>query len=130
MVFGRLATQLAKKAISGEEVHLINAEKMVLRGNPASIKEKYLMLRRIKHKGTPEKSPHWPRVPHLLVKRMIRGMVPHKTARGREAMRRLLVYTGNPRNLESNLALEKSAFSGDGRSMTILELCKSIGYSG
>ena len=71
-IFGRLATKIAKKALQGEEVQLINAEKMVMQGNPKEIAEKYLERRRAKHKGNPENAPKWPRLPHMLVKRMIK----------------------------------------------------------
>jgi large subunit ribosomal protein L13 len=130
MVFGRLASQIAKRLISGEEVHLINAEKLVIVGNPKQISGRYLTKRGIRHKGTPERSPVWPRIPHMLVKRMIRGMLPRESSRGRDALRRLRVYTGNPKKLEGNLKLEKAAFDGISKHITIHELCRSIGYPG
>ena len=130
MVFGRLASQLAKKLILGEEVHLINAEKLVIMGNPAQISGRYLVKRGLKNKGTPEHSPVWSRVPHLLVKRMIRGMLPRKTMRGKDALHRLRVYTGNPKSLQENLKLENATFDGISKHITIYALCKSIGYAG
>jgi len=131
MVFGRLASQIAKKRISGEEIHLINAEKLVILGNPKQITQRYLTKRGIRHKGTPERSPVWPKIPHMLVKRMIRGMLPSReTTRGRVALKRLRVYTGNPKNLEAKLAVEGAEFDGISRHTTIHEICRSIGYSG
>ena len=129
-VFGRLASQVAKKLILGEEVHLINAEKLVIKGNPVQIAERYLTKRGIRHKGTPERSPTWPKLPHLLVKRMLRGMLPRKSSRGRDALHRLRVYTGNPKKLEEKAKLEGASFDGVSKHMTILELCRKIGYSG
>lgn len=130
MVFGRMASQLAKKLLTGEEIHLINAEKLVLIGNSDQIAERYMQKRRLKHKGKPENSPKWSKVPHLLVKRMVRGMLPHRTLRGKQAMTRLRVYTGNPKNLEQNLKLEKAAFDGVSKHISVYDLCKKIGYSG
>jgi large subunit ribosomal protein L13 len=130
MVFGRLASQLAKKLMLGEEVHLINAEKLVIRGNPAQISGRYLIKRGLKHKGTPERSPTWSKVPHMLVKRMIRGMLPRKTMRGTDALHRLRVYTGNPKNLKENLKLENATFDGISKHITVHEICRSIGYTG
>ncbi len=131
MVFGRLASQIAKRLISGEEVHLINSEKLVIIGNPKQISGRYLTKRGIRHKGTPERSPVWPRIPHMLVKRMIRGMLPSReTSRGREALRRLRVYTGNPKKLEAKIKVEGADYDGISRHVTIHELCRSIGYSG
>lgn len=130
MVFGRLASQIAKKLLLGEEVYLINAEKLVLVGNPKQIRERYLTKRGIRHKGRPEKSPVWPKVPHMLVKRMVRGMLPRETVRGRIALKRLMVYSGNPRNLTGDTAFEKAAYDGISKHITIQELCRSLGYQG
>lgn len=129
-VFGRVATQIAKKVLLGEEVHLINAEKLVIKGNPSQIEERYLTKRGIRHKGTPERSPSWPKIPHLLVKRMIRGMLPRKTMRGRDALRRLRIYSGNPKKLEENMKAEGALFDGMSKHITIHDLCRRIGYSG
>ncbi|MFH1393690.1 MAG: 50S ribosomal protein L13 [Candidatus Micrarchaeota archaeon] len=130
LIFGRVASHAAKQALNGEEVHLINAEQMVVCGNPTQISDRYKQKRRLQNKGTPEHSPRWPRVPHMLVKRMVRGMLPRKTMRGREAMKRLMVYAGNPKNLEGNAKLAKAEYDGVTKHITILGLCKSLGYTG
>jgi large subunit ribosomal protein L13 len=130
MIFGRLASQVAKKLMNGEEVNLVNAEKMVIMGNPVQISGRYKLKRTIKHKGTPEHSPVWSRVPHMLVKKMIRGMLPRKTTPGKDALARLKVYTGNPRNLKENIKLENATFDGVSKHITVHELCRSIGYTG
>jgi large subunit ribosomal protein L13 len=130
MVFGRLASQVAKKLMLGEEVHLVNAEKMIIRGNPVEITGRYRIKRTLKNKGTPEHSPVWSKVPHMLVKKMIRGMLPRKTLRGIEALHRLRVYTGNPKNLKENLKVENATFDGISKHVTIHEICRSIGYQG
>jgi large subunit ribosomal protein L13 len=129
-VFGRLATQVAKALLNGEEIQLINCENMLISGDPKVLIQKFLARRRIQNKGTPEYSPKWPKVPHLLVKRMIRGMLPHKTARGREAIKRLMVYTGNPKNLKADDKFARSKLNKGIRSMKIVNLCKMIGYEG
>ncbi|MBU0532056.1 50S ribosomal protein L13 [Candidatus Micrarchaeota archaeon] len=130
LIFGRMSSQIAKKLILGEEVSLINAEKIVLIGNPKQISERLLIKRRLKNKATPEYSPKWSRMPHLLVKRMIRGMLPKKSTRGEKALKRLRVYTGNPKNLQQNLKLENASFDGISKHITVYDLCKNIGYSG
>ncbi len=129
MVFGRLASQVAKKLMMGEEVQLVNAEKLVIVGNPKQISQRYLTKRGIRNKGTPERSPVWPKLPHLLVKRMIRGMLPRDSARGRAALKRLRVYTGNPKKLEAS-RLEDASYDGMSKHVTIHEICRSIGYTG
>ncbi len=130
MIFGRLASQIAKKLMRGEEVHLINAEKLVIVGNPQQIRQRYLTKRGLRNKGTPERSPVWSKVPHLLVKRMIRGMLPRESSRGKDALKRLRVYSVNPEKLEGAAKMEGADYDGVSKHVTIHELCKSIGYSG
>ncbi len=130
MIFGRLASRVAKAVLTGEEVQLINAEQMLLSGNPKAITAKFRARRAAQHKGTPEHSPKWPKVPHMLVKRMIRGMLPWKSTRGRDAYKRLLVYTGNPKNLSPGAGAKVPELKVGIRRMTIGDLCKMIGYSG
>jgi len=130
MIFGRLASQIAKRLLLGEEVHLINAEKLVIVGNPKQIVQRYLTKRGIKHKGRPEKSPVWPKVPHMLVKRMVRGMLPRQTVRGRAALKKLKVYAGNPKNLSDDTKCGGASFDGISKHITIQDLCKNLGYSG
>ena len=130
MIFGRLASQIAKRLMKGEEVHLVNAERMVIVGRPEQIAQRYLTKRGLRNKGTPERSPVWAKIPHLLVKRMVRGMLPRETARGKAALKKLMVFTGNPKKLEANLKLEKASFDGISKHITIHQICRRIGYMG
>jgi large subunit ribosomal protein L13 len=125
LIFGRLATSIAKRLLNGESVQLINAEKLIISGKPSSIIEKYKNRRAAQNKATPEHSPKWPRVPHLLVKRMIRGMLP-RTTRGREALKRLMVYTGNPKKLENPISFSEIKHDKNKPFITIEELCKRV----
>ncbi len=129
-IFGRVSTHVAKSALKGEEIHLINVEDMVLCGNPVSILDRFKVRRRLKNKANPENSPHWPRVPHFLVKRMVRGMLPKKCKRGKEALKRIMVYSGNPKNLKNNTEIEGSKYDGITKHIKIRELCRRLGYSG
>jgi large subunit ribosomal protein L13 len=130
IVFGRLATQIAKTVLNGEEVQLINAEQLLLSGSRKVIIERFKARRKLQNKGTPERSPKWSKVPHMLVKRMIRGMLPHKTARGRSAFKKLMVYTGNPKKLTPEEKFRKFSVKSGVKAMKILDLCRMIGYSG
>lgn len=130
LILGRASSRIAKMLLQGEEVHLVNAEKMVRIGNPKDITERYKARRRIKHKATPEHSPKWSNVPHFLVRRIVRGMLPWKKATGRAAYKRLRVYSGNPKNLENAKSLDQAKFTKRARYITIYQLCKHLGYSG
>ncbi len=129
VIFGRMATQVAKKALEGEEIHVINAEKLILNGRPSVIIHKFHERRRAKNKADPEKSPKWSKVPHMLIKRMIRGMIPWKTAKGKLAYRRIMVYTGNPKELKAS-EFKTKKHDGISPHITVHRLCKMMGYQG
>jgi large subunit ribosomal protein L13 len=124
-VLGRLGSRIAKLLLKGEEVHLINAEKIVISGNKNQIVERYRVRRRLRSKQNPEKSPKWPKRPDLLVRRIIRGMLPRKKATGRNAFKRLRVYIGNPKNFENAEKIETKELV---KKITVGELCAELGW--
>ncbi len=127
MVLGRIASQIAKKLMEGEEVHLINADKIVVSGSPAIIVGDYMQKRRLQQKATPEYSPKWPKVPDLMVRRVIRGMLPFKKAKGKAAFKKLRVYAGNP-NLKGEMKVfDVAKNKGFARSVTIGDMCRQLG---
>ncbi|MEM3408198.1 MAG: 50S ribosomal protein L13 [Candidatus Micrarchaeia archaeon] len=102
-ILGRMAAIAAKSALKGEQVTVVNAEKIIISGNPRQIVEKYKVRRSLKNKADPEKSPKWPRRPDMLVRRIIRGMLPYDKATGRQAYKRIRVYMGVPEEFASKL---------------------------
>lgn len=96
-VLGRLASVIAKRLLNGEKIVVVNAEKAIITGDRDMVfkryKEKY-------DRGSKEKGPYFPRHPEKIFKRTVRGMLPWKTRRGREAYRRLRVFIGVPKELE------------------------------
>ncbi len=106
MVLGRMASLVAKRLLAGERVVIVNAEKAVISGSKKNIVEEYkkyvLAKRRLKN---PEKGPKKIRRPDLMVKRVVRGMLPYKKPRGRAAYRRLRVYIGVPEEYRSVQAI-------------------------
>lgn len=126
-VLGRMAAKVAKHLINNEEVHVINAEKIIISGNKNQIVERYRVRRRLKSKQNPEKSPKWPKVPNLLVRRVIRGMLPRKKAKGRNAFKKLRVYIGNPKNFDKAEKMETKELA---KKITVGELCKELGWRG
>lgn len=126
LILGRLASHVAKLLLNGERVVVVNAERAVISGSKQSIVEEYkeyvLSKRRLKN---PTKGPKKIRRPDLIVKRAIRGMLPYKKPRGREAYRRLRVYVGVPKEFAdcpklrfedaeaSRLSLKKYMYVGE-----------------
>ena len=98
-ILGRMASFVAKQLLLGKRVAIVNAGGAVISGNPKTILEKYLKRRSIEGKPKPTKGPVWPRTPDRIVWKAIRGMLPMKKPKGRQALRRLRVYIGVPREL-------------------------------
>jgi large subunit ribosomal protein L13 len=92
-IIGRLATVVAKRAMLGESINIVNCEKAVIRGAKKYIIQKNLKRRKL---GQPKKGPYFLRKPNFFMRRVIRGMLPYKTARGKEAFSRIRCYTGFP----------------------------------
>ena len=91
-ILGRVASQVAERALDGERVAIVNAEHAVITGRENQLVEKYQQRREV---GS-DRGPAYPRRPDRIFKRSVRGMVPHKRPRGREAIERVRVYVGNP----------------------------------
>jgi large subunit ribosomal protein L13 len=128
---GRLATIAAKTALKGEEVVILNAEKIIITGNPRQIVEKYKARRSVKNKADPEKSPKWPRRPDMLVRRIVRGMLPYDKKTGRLAYKRIKVFMGVPSEFNSKLGeAVKMEMPTNNVYITINELSRELGWYG
>ena len=103
LVAGRLASIVAKMLLRGERVVVVNAEKAVVTGKRRRVVEWY--MKRVSewrtHYNPERKGPKVPRRPDIILRRMVRNMLPYKKPRGREALKRLRVYIGVPREFES-----------------------------
>lgn len=97
LILGRLATQVAKKLMLGEEVQIINCEKAVISGTKKHLMDKYIHKR---ERGEPAHGPHFPKRSDMFIKRTIRGMLPYKTTRGDTAFKRLKCFVGTPDDLK------------------------------
>jgi large subunit ribosomal protein L13 len=131
-ILGRLASQVAKELLNGKNVSIINAEQAVITGDKETLKAKYTTRMRLIEKMNPEHSPYWPRRPDMLVRRIVRGMLPYRRPRGKDAYRRLRVFMGVPESLKSVKAIEINTRSPKElyvRSITVLELVKLLGYN-
>jgi large subunit ribosomal protein L13 len=91
-ILGRVASEVSQRALDGERVAVVNAERAVITGNEESIMETY---RKRAELGS-DSGPYYPKRPDGIFKRTIRGMVPYKSKRGREAFENIRVYLGNP----------------------------------
>lgn len=97
-VLGRLSAQVAKQLLKGEEISLVNANKIIITGNPKQILGRYIQRRQ---RGAVIAGPYYPKGPDAIVRRTVRGMLPYKSSRGREAFKRLRVYVDIPEELKA-----------------------------
>lgn len=107
-VLGRLASTIASQALDGERVVVVNAEDVVVSGSREDVVEKY----RRKTEFRSDRGPQQPKRPDGLLRRTVRGMVPHKKQRGRDALDRVRIYVGVPREYEE-VDLEEAESSVD-----------------
>lgn len=98
LIMGRLASIVAKRLLAGEKIDIINAENAVVSG------ERYAIFADYRHsveRGRPEYGPYFPKRPERILKRTVRGMLPYKRQRGRDAMAHLKIYVGVPAELKN-----------------------------
>jgi len=93
VILGRLATEAAKRALKGEKITIINAEKAVITGEKRGIIAKAIAR---KQRGQPTQGPFIQTRPQLYMRRTIRGMLPYKTTHGKEALARVQCFVGVP----------------------------------
>jgi large subunit ribosomal protein L13 len=128
-ILGRLGSRIAKRAMLGDTIKILNCEKIVISGSKENTVEKYHYL--MKYMGRPVKGPYYSRMPDRFVRRILRGMLPHNKLKGREAYRRIMCYIGVPVEFKnqklikiegtdvSRLKTLKKAYVG--------EVCKAVG---
>ena len=131
-ILGRASSIIAKRLLNGEKIVVVNVEKSVITGNKRMILERY---KEKYDRGSKEKGPYFPRHPEKIFKRTVRGMLPWKSKRGREAYKRLRVFMGIPELLKSRqfetideALLEKVSKSE--RYVTLAEISKFLGFKG
>ena len=95
-ILGRLASFAAKRALSGEMVMVFNAEKAVISGRRKNIVEEAKRRLETRTLGTQTNAPVHQRRPDLYLRRVVRGMLPWKKAKGRAAFHKVHVFVGVP----------------------------------
>ncbi len=123
-VVGRLASLVSKELLRGNTVYVVNAEKAVISGNPEYTLESW----RVKvQRGHPYKGPFYPKQPDRILKRIIRGMLPYKKARGRAALKRLKVYTSIPPGMQEQAIKPIQAMTRSKKVISLGELAVKLG---
>lgn len=123
-IAGRLASCVAKELLKGSRVFLVNAESAIVSGDPVYLKKTF----DAKYKrGDPYHGPFFPRMPDMMLKRIIRGMLPYKKAKGRAAMKRLRVFISVPEEFKGKETKLIEEHTLENKFMTIGDIAIKLG---
>lgn len=100
-ILGRLVTRVTEEAKKGRTVHVVNCNDVVVTGDRENIIEKY---RGRRERGAPYTGPHYPKSPKGIVKRAMRGMLPHEKHRGIQALKRIKCHNTSPYEVDEDEA--------------------------
>ncbi|MGN1362472.1 MAG: 50S ribosomal protein L13 [Methanobrevibacter sp.] len=96
-ILGRLASTVSKALLNGEEVVVLNAEKIIITGNKDWAYARY--KQRVDRKSISNPRDLGPKYPHRsddIFRRTVRGMLPIKKTKGRVAYKNLKAFVGVP----------------------------------
>jgi len=124
-ILGRLASHVAKESLKGEEVAVVNCEKVIITGSRKNIEAEFFEKRH-RH-GQSQKGPKPSKLGERMVKKTIRGMLPnYREGRGREAWKRIKCYTGIPKEFEGK-KMEKVKSDKKSKFVRIEDVSKTRG---
>ena len=130
-ILGRLCSEVAKYLLEGFAVNIVNCEKAVISGKKHSVLNEYRAMHKIHTHTNPRRGPFHPKRPDRLVRRTVRGMLPWKKSRGREAFHGLMTYISVPSEF-SKAELIKPKFADSEKltckKITVGDLCKEFGW--
>ncbi|MCW3133403.1 MAG: 50S ribosomal protein L13 [Methanophagales archaeon] len=131
LILGRLASEVAKHLLKekGKKIAIVNAEHVVISGSKETVFREYKAR---KNRGSKEQGPFFPTMPDRIVKRTVRGMLPYKRARGRDALSRLRVYLGIPEEYEKEKRVKVEYANAERLSLakyvTLGEVSEKLGW--
>jgi ribosomal protein uL13 len=129
-VLGRLSSWIAKRILSGQKVVVVNFENLIISGKRKHLIEDHLQRRARATHTNPRRGPFYPRFPDRILRRTVRGMLPMKKYKGRQAFRNLSAYIEIPEDLaEKELTTIPDAQKTPSHDyMTVGELSRTIGW--
>ncbi|MEM2104850.1 MAG: 50S ribosomal protein L13 [Candidatus Bathyarchaeia archaeon] len=129
LILGRMASIIAKRLLLGEEIVIVNAERAVISGKKES---KVREAKEFLEVGRPEVGPFHYKRPDRIVRRTVRGMLPYKQPKGKQAYKRLKVFIGVPdefKKYEMETLPEAQASKLTCPYLTVGDLAKEVGWS-
>jgi large subunit ribosomal protein L13 len=130
LVLGRLASIVSKKLLEGEEITILNAEKIIISGTKDWAYAKYKQrIDRASISNPRRMGPKYPRRPDDIFRRTVRGMIPYKKPTGRDAFKSLKVYLGVPQEFEGQelVQVEEAVARNITKSVELGKLSRLLG---
>jgi large subunit ribosomal protein L13 len=129
LILGRMASTIAKRLLNNEEIIVVNAERAVLSGKK---KSKVIEAKKFLEVGHPKMGPFHYKRPDRIVRRTVRGMLPYKQPKGKQAYKRLRVYMGVPdefKDQKMETLIDAQAKKLTCPYFTLGEFAKEIGWN-
>lgn len=128
LILGRMASAVAKRLLEGEKIAIVNADRAVISGKKRS---KVGKAKKFLEVGHARKGPFHSRRPDRIVRRTVRGMLPYKQFKGKQAYKRLRVFIGVPETLKHRTMEVLAAAHAERLKcpyFTIKDLAEEIGW--
>lgn len=122
---GRLATFAAKQALLGNKVNIFNSEQAVVSGSRSFVLKKW--HDKVNVRGDTLRGPFFSRMPDRLLRRVVRGMLPHRQPRGKEAFQRVMCYIGIPSKFKDVKLTKFETPLGTRKVVSLKEISKQLG---
>ena len=129
LILGRMASKIAKRLLNGEQIVIVNAEKAIISGRK---KNKVNEAREFLEVGGVNRGPFHYRRPDRIVRKAVKGMLPTRQPKGKNAYKRLKAFIGVPNDLKDqkmegidDVHAKKLACSY----FTVGQLAKEIGWN-
>merc|ERR1712173_256245 len=90
------ASTIAKHLMMGTKIYVLRCERIIMSGHLIRNKLKMKSFRGHRMNTNPRRGPFHYNQPSRMFYRVVRGMIPHKTARGKKMMALLHCYDGMP----------------------------------
>jgi len=105
-ILGRICSRIAKQALLGDSLVIVNAKDAVISGHPHSIVQFYLDRQEKHTLSQPKAGPNWPHRPDTMMRRTLRSMLPHND-RGLNALKRIQVFISDiPSHLKDKYPID------------------------
>ncbi len=105
-IMGRICSRIAKQALLGDSLVIVNAKDAVISGHTDSIILAWLDRQEKHTLSKPTRGPFWPHRPDTIMRRCLRSMLP-KNDRGRSALKRIQVFISDvPNHLKSKYPID------------------------